>query len=147
MKIRSTWIPYSGAWFSAVLLFLLTGAISGLERVALKMGLALSEIFPKFVMQFNLLALLMPILLIAIAHHYLHLFLDHFFPHSPTDKQQASMAFFPGLISWWEGFYGWSIILLATLITAKTQSTLAPLTPFFCKQTVVLYPITPPSKP
>ncbi|PZD70741.1 hypothetical protein C1752_09717 [Acaryochloris thomasi RCC1774] len=118
MKIRSTWIPYPGAWLSAVLLLLLTGAIAYGGQVFLQMGYPLIQFSPNVGILFGLLALLMPIFVVAIAHHTLHLFLDHFFPDSQTSAQKKVQGFFPNLMSWWEGLYGWQVIVLSTLITA-----------------------------
>ncbi|MGF1600937.1 MAG: hypothetical protein GFH24_608378n19 [Chloroflexi bacterium AL-N5] len=118
MKIRSAWIPYPGAWLSAVLLLLLTGIITYSARVMQTIGHFLARTSPNLLFLFGLAAVLLPIVFVAIAHHILHLFLDRFFPDSQLSEKEKVNGFFPSLMSWWEGLYGWLVIVLSTLITA-----------------------------
>ncbi len=125
MKIRSAWIPYPGAWLSAVLLLLLTGLITYGGKTIAQMGFSLARLSPNFAILFGLLAMLMPIFVVAIAHHLLHLFLDRFFPDSQLSEQEKVKGIFPNLMSWWEGLYGWLVIVLTTLITVGLISSFA----------------------
>ncbi|MGB7416096.1 MAG: hypothetical protein WA902_17970 [Thermosynechococcaceae cyanobacterium] len=118
MKIRSTWIPYPGAWLSAILLLLLTGVITYGASVMQSLGYFLARTSPNLLLLFGLAVVLLPIVFVAIAHHILHLFLDRFFPDSQVPEKEKVAGFFPNLMSWWEGLYGWLVIVLSTLITA-----------------------------
>ena len=64
------------------------------------------------------LLLLSPIVVIAIAHNLLHLCLDLFFPDTQTPEMSTPKnIWFPGLMSWWEGLYGWLTITLAMIFS------------------------------
>ena len=64
-----------------------------------------------------LLIILAPIAIIAIAHHILHFCLDLFFPDIQTPEMSVRKYWFPGLMSWWEGLYGWLAIVLTMIIS------------------------------
>ena len=117
MKVRKLWIPYPSAWMSALLLLLLTGMLTYGATAVFDLGSWLSRISPNLSLLLAIAALLTPMVLIAIAHHVLHLCLDCFFPDSKVDSRDANSGFFPGLMSWWEGMYGWFVIVLTTLLT------------------------------
>ncbi|VEP17072.1 conserved hypothetical protein [Hyella patelloides LEGE 07179] len=64
------------------------------------------------------LLLLSPILIIAIFHNLLHIGFDLFFPDIQTPEMSAPKSiWFPGLLSWWEGLYGWLIIALVMIFS------------------------------
>ena len=52
---------------------------------------------------------------IAFLHHWFHTFLDIFFPESRIPEDEAEAGWFPSIISWWEGIYGWSVNVLSGL--------------------------------
>lgn len=113
------WFPTPGSWMSAILLTLLMGAIG----IVIKL---INEPVAQFVRQ-NLssrlcwtlaaLSILIPIVVIAFAHHLLHVYLDRFFPDSLSPEMGRTEGFFPGLMSWWEGMYGWLVIFISTTVT------------------------------
>ena len=45
-----------------------------------------------------------------------HTFLDIFFPESRIPEDEAQAGWFPSIISWWEGIYGWSVNVLSGLL-------------------------------
>jgi hypothetical protein len=75
----------------------------------------------------GILALLSPIAAMAFAHHFFHLFINQFFPSIQAPEIGKLQGLRPGLISWWEGLYGWLAIVLATLITTSLCIIFVPL--------------------
>ncbi|MEL6496787.1 MAG: hypothetical protein AAFQ41_16955, partial [Cyanobacteria bacterium J06623_7] len=121
MKKLPSWIPNFNAWMSAILLLLLVRGMKVVLREILThinydtfdLLSARSHIILYF------LLLLSPIIAIAMAHNLLHLFLDLYVPDVQTPEVPKRKSFFPGLMSWWEGLYGWlAIIMMMILSTA-----------------------------
>ncbi|HAJ63268.1 MAG TPA: hypothetical protein DCP31_31915 [Cyanobacteria bacterium UBA8543] len=121
MRNWPTWIPNPTAWMSAILLILLFRGISVVIRIIFEMGELLMAISLKLKILLYFVALLSPILAIALAHHLLHLFLDRYAPNSRSPGMSATEGLFPSLMSWWEGFYGWMAISLAMLVSSMIQ--------------------------
>lgn len=118
MNSSSSWFPSFGSWMSAILLTLLTGFLG--------FGVHYTQRLSQFIIEnwssrlgsaCLILAILSPIVAIAIVHHLLHLFLDRFFPDSQSTEIDGTTGIFPGMMSWWEGLYGWTVIFISTLIT------------------------------
>lgn len=112
------WIPNFASWMSAVFLLFLTGGLALGVRLTWQMAASVGQLSPRLGIFLAMVGLLLPISLIAIAHHLLHLFLDRFFPDSRSSELGTAKGFFPGLMSWWEGLYGWMVLILSTLISA-----------------------------
>ncbi|MEW5858083.1 MAG: hypothetical protein AB1861_11975 [Cyanobacteriota bacterium] len=125
-----TWLPYPRSWMSAIFLTLLTGSLTAGVRITGQLGYYLGRFAPRLGFLVAILAVLSPILLIAIAHHLLHLFLEHFSPNTSAPEMGKTQGFIPGLMSWWEGLYGWIVIVLATLVSIGVLGT------FFFKPSV-----------
>ena len=70
------------------------------------------------------LILLLPIPMIAFAHHYLYLLLDRYYPDIASAERGRVTGYFPGLVSWWHGLYGLLVIILAMLISDSVLSIL-----------------------
>ena len=117
MKNWPVWIPYPGSWLSALFLLLLGSGLTYAAAWLLHLGTALGQISPRLATLVWFLAMLSPIALIAIAHHFLHLLLDRFFPDTQLLEVGKTEGPLPSLMSWWEGLYGWLILVLAPLIT------------------------------
>jgi hypothetical protein len=73
---------------------------------------------PKLGVWVFIFASLSPILLIAFVHHWLHQFMDTYYPNTQSPEMSGTQGFFPGLMSWWEGLYGWLVISLAGLLSS-----------------------------
>jgi len=116
MKNWPAWIPYPGSWFSALFLLLLGSGLTYGMALLLRLGLSIGQISPRLAALVWLLALLSPVALIAIAHHFLHRFLDRFFPDTQILDIGKAQGIFPSLMSWWEGLYGWLVLILTPLI-------------------------------
>ncbi len=79
--------------------------------------LAFSYIFSILTTISSPLLLIVPIVVIAFSHHYLHLFLDRFFPDIRLPEMEKVNGFFPSIMSWWEGFYGLLVIIVSLLLS------------------------------
>jgi hypothetical protein len=106
---------------SAILLILLIRGIAVAIRIIWQYGYSLMEISPKLRIVSYFLALLSPILVIAVAHHLLHMFLDRYAPTSRSPGMSTAEGLLPSLMSWWEGFYGWMAIALAMLVSLMIE--------------------------
>ncbi|MEP0855976.1 hypothetical protein [Trichocoleus sp. DQ-U1] len=113
------WFPYPSSWLKAFVLILLMSGLTAIVRMTNTVGYVTARIVdsPSLFSVFGILALLSPIAAIAFAHHFLHLFINQFFPSIQAPEVGKIQGLRPGLLSWWEGLYGWLAIVLATLIT------------------------------
>ena len=126
MRNWPSWIPNPNAWMSAILLILLWRGIGVVIRIIFELSEPLMAISIKLKFLLYFLALLSPILVIAIAHHLLHLFLDHYAPSSRSPGMSKVEGFLPMLMSWWEGFYGWMAITLAMVVSIMIEIIFSP---------------------
>ncbi|MGK7918003.1 MAG: hypothetical protein AB4038_21120 [Prochloraceae cyanobacterium] len=110
------WIPNVNAWMSSILLVLLLQGISIFLKTIFPLEQFLIILPPKLRSILYVLTLLSPILIIAVAHHWLHFFLDRFFPETRSPELGKIEGFIPGLMSWWEGLYGWLAIYVSSFI-------------------------------
>lgn len=116
------WFPYPTSWLKAVVVFGFLSIIGFSIRTSGQVGYFLARVAdsPEPFIFFIILGLLSPIVIFAIAHHILHLFLGRFMPSIQAPEIAKHQGLLPGLISWWEGFYGWLVIYLATLAVSAT---------------------------
>jgi hypothetical protein len=117
MRNWPAWFPNPNAWMSAILLILLVRGIAVVIRIIAQYGYSVLEISPKLRIFLYFVALLSPILVIAIAHHILHLFLERYAPSNQSPGMGRIQGLLPTLMSWWEGFYGWMAIALAIVVS------------------------------
>jgi hypothetical protein len=119
MNNLPAWIPNMNAWMSAVILVILAKLLTYAFHI---LYLVLHLILPlptQTILIILSIALLSPIPTIAFVHHWLHFFLDRFFPNAQSPEIDRVKGFFPGLISWWEGFFGWQALTIAMLISSS----------------------------
>jgi len=121
MRNWPAWIPNPTSWMSAILLILLWRGIAVVIRMIFQMSELLMETSPKLRFLLYFAALLSPILVIAVAHHLLHMVLDHYAPSSRSPGMTRTEGLLPTLMSWWEGFYGWMAIALAVVVSSMIQ--------------------------
>lgn len=126
MRNWLNWIPAPTAWMSAILLILLMRGLGVIIRIIFHMGDLMIEISPKLRIVLYFAALLSPILVIAVAHHLLHILLDRFFPNTRSPEISSNLGQLPSLMSWWEGFYGWMAIALAIVISLMIETISSP---------------------
>ncbi len=117
MNSLSAWLPNLGAWLSALFLTGLMWASSHLTGQLWRWVTWLISLSPKIGYLAAVLILLLPIALIALVHHGLHRYLDQFYPASRSPEVGPTTGFFPSLMSWWEGLYGWWVSILSTTLS------------------------------
>jgi hypothetical protein len=121
MRNWRAWIPSPNSWMNAILLILLWRGIAVVIRIIFQQGDSLMAISPRLRLLLYFSALLSPILVIAIVHHWLHQFIDRFFPNTRSPEMSRTEGVLPTLMSWWEGFYGWMAIALAIVVSSMIQ--------------------------
>jgi hypothetical protein len=125
-KVSSLWFPNLSSWISAIVLALTTGLlVSGMGNVV-RMTQIFDRLSPRWDLFAGMLAMLSPILMIAFGHHLINLFLDKFFPDPQIPESERLRGFWPSLVSWWEGLYGWLVIILATVLCVGIGGLLLP---------------------
>lgn len=131
------WIPDFNAWMSAILLLLLVRVIKFVIREIFVLNgdrfLTLLSSH-SYIVLYGLI-LLSPIVIIAIAHNLLHIGLDLFAPDTQTPEMSVPKSWFPGLMSWWEGLYGWLAIALAMIVSTIVGLIIFSPTYFFSEMT------------
>lgn len=126
MRNLPTWIPNVNAWINGVLLLLLARGIDAVIDIILQSSGFSIALPVKFKLILYFLALLSPIFIVALTHHWLHLWLDRFVPNTRSPEMDKTEGFFPGLMSWWEGLYSWCAIALALLVSNAVRLVLLP---------------------
>lgn len=126
MKNWPTWIPVPRSWMDALFLTLLMAGMQIGIGYLWQLLSFLIHLQPRLVYLFGVMALLSPIALIAFLHHWLHGFLDRLVPDTQTPDVGKVEGFFPGLMSWWEGLYGWLVSVLSLIVGFAILATIAP---------------------
>lgn len=123
------WFPYPSSWISALTLSLLLAVVIVIARITGNVGyfVARHTHSLEILVSFGILALISPIPTIAFAHHLLHRFLGHYIPAIQAPEIGRVQGFVPGLISWWEGLYGWLVLVLSTLTASAICTAILPL--------------------
>ncbi|MEM7725726.1 MAG: hypothetical protein AAF208_05060 [Cyanobacteria bacterium P01_A01_bin.45] len=112
------WFPSLRSWFNTVAVIFLMIGISYLLMYLLVIVLNLLRFAPWLSGTFIFLYFLFPVVAIAFLHHWLHRFLDAFFPESKLPGDEGNVGFFPDIISWWEGIYGWCVNIFSSLFVS-----------------------------
>ncbi len=111
------WLPNLDSWMSAMIVALVTFGLANLGGIIWPLIYLLLWFLPRLGIVFNFLAYISPIFALAVGHHYFHLLLDKYLPENSFSKMGKVEGFIPGLISWWEGLYGWVVILLSVTVS------------------------------
>lgn len=112
------WFPYPSSWLNALLLGLLMELCVAILEHGFQIPMDVEEC-PTNLNQagFSLLFLgLVPIFVITFTHHIIHSLLSKFFPNFQAAYLTNTKGFMPRIISWWEGFQGFSIVFLTACI-------------------------------
>lgn len=117
MKNSFPWFPCPSAWLSALFLTLFAGSIAVWSERIGNLGVHLSQYSHRFNFGCGLLAIVFPIIAIAFIHHVFHVFLDTCLPDPQVPESTRTRGLFPTTFSWWEGLYGWLVLVLATILT------------------------------
>jgi hypothetical protein len=114
------WIPYPTSWLKALVLALMFLVIIYLIDVQGRTGASLAHLSgsANVLIISGLISLLFPIPAISLIHHFLHLCVGNLIPSIQAPEVGKVKGFTPKLISWWEGLYGWLVIVLSTLIAS-----------------------------
>lgn len=114
-----TLIPGARAWVNAVGLVLLLLAWQYILASVYQHILSIIDwhrVHPKIWYVLLLFAFLSPIAVVAFAHHWMHKLLDSVFPESKLPDTETMPGSFPGIMSWWQGLFGWVIELISSAI-------------------------------
>lgn len=68
------------------------------------------------------LILLLPIPIIAFAHHYLYLLLNRYYPDLDSAERGRVTGYFPSIVSWWHGLFALLVIIMAMLFSDSLLS-------------------------
>ncbi len=109
------WLPNIRSWFNGVALILLMIGIGYLMDYAVDIINILRNAAPWLIGAFMFLLFAFPIITIAFLHHWLHTFLDVFFPESRFPEDELQAGWFPSIFSWWEAVFGWANYVLASV--------------------------------
>jgi len=109
------WLPNVRSWFNAVALILLMIGIGYLTDYVGDIIRFLVDSAPWLIGAFLFLLFAFPIVSIAFLHHWLHTFLDVFFPASRFPEDELQAGWFPSIFSWWEAIFGWTSYVLASV--------------------------------
>jgi hypothetical protein len=113
------WFPYPSSWLKALIILLLLGVIIFAIEIIGKVEYRIVYFVrsPEIFAIITILIVLSPILIIAFTHHFLHIFISRFFPEIQSKEIGRTQGLLPGIISWWEGLYGWLVIVMSTLLS------------------------------
>lgn len=121
------WFPFPICWLKSVCLcllltgvFYLIGIIAGLNYQGFK---SFAD-NPELLTILMILALLLPIPVIAFGQEIFLLFLMGFLKKVPIVPNQS---IFPGLMSWWEGLYSWLVFIISSLIVTAILEVILPI--------------------
>ncbi|MBE9044751.1 hypothetical protein IQ255_10085 [Pleurocapsales cyanobacterium LEGE 10410] len=115
------WLFYFAAIFLAWIINLLPQII---QAIVIGIVNFISAIVGGLIALISPLALLLPIPIVAFAHHYLYLLLDRYYPDlNPTERGRIR-GYYPGIVSWWYGLYALLVTILAMLVSDSVLSIL-----------------------
>jgi len=122
------WLPYPTCWLKSLIISIFLQFIIYVAQMIGKTGyfLANSVRSIELLVLFSIITIISPIIIIALTHHCLHLVLSRFLPDIQTPEIGITKGFIPKLMSWWEGLYGWLVIILSTLVSIFICTLLLP---------------------
>ena len=111
------WLPYPTCWLKSLIISVFLRYIIYVAEMIVKTGYRLAYVVnsSELFVLFTIIIIISPIILIAFTHHYLHLVLSRFIPQIKAPELGKTKGLVPQLMSWWEGLYGWLVIVLSTL--------------------------------
>ncbi|MFM2062986.1 MAG: hypothetical protein RLZZ507_2656 [Cyanobacteriota bacterium] len=113
------WFPYPSSWLKAIILALFLRVISFVFTNTGELGFKIANFTnsPELFIIFSILAIISPIFVITFTHHIFHIIISQFFPSIQAPEIGKPKGFIPGIVSIWEGLYGWMAIWLSGLIS------------------------------
>jgi hypothetical protein len=112
------WFPFPSSWLKAFILAIFMRVIIVVIQNTGELGYRIANFTksPELFVIFAIMAILSPIVVISFTHHCLHLFISCFIPEIQALEIGKTQGLLPGIMSWWEGLYGWLVIILSKLI-------------------------------
>jgi hypothetical protein len=112
------WFPYPTSWLKSIVIAFLLGIIGRIIFLSGNIGYKIASWFnsPGLFIIVSILILISPIFIITFTHHIFHIVIKKLFPKIQSQEMQTVGGFIPGIISIWEGLYGWLVICLSSLI-------------------------------
>jgi hypothetical protein len=135
------WFPYPSSWLKAIVLALFLRVIAFVFTHTGEFGFKIANFTnsPELFIVFAILAIISPIIVITFTHHIFHIIISQFFPSIQAPEIGKPKGFIPGIVSIWEGLYGWLVILLSTLILFLLMTILFPISNLNFYQPVEFY--------
>lgn len=123
------WFPYPSSWIKALSLIIFLNVIVFIVRITATSGFWISAIInsPNILVLFGVFSLLIPIPIIAFTHHLLHLFLSKYISAIQTPEMKNTRGMKIQIFSWWEGLYGWLVIVISIMIATALSIFILPL--------------------
>ena len=122
MKKYYYWIPCFASWLNAIFLFLLLGAFWVFIEIIKPWFKLILFNSPEFSIFIICLFCWSPLLFIAFTHHFIHVSITKIFPKIQAPELDKTAGWFPGIISWWEGLYGWLVLIFSLLMSGTIIS-------------------------
>jgi len=135
------WFPYPTSWLKALTLVMFLRVIIFVIEKAGKVSYNIIS-FTKsleLAVVLSILIILAPIPVIAFTHNFLHLIISQFISKIQAPEIGKIKGFFPGLISWWEGLYGWLVIIISGLIAFLFCTLFLPIFNINYNQPIIYY--------
>lgn len=122
------WFPYPSSWLKAIILLLFLRVIIFVVETTGKVGysIAYSANSPELFVVVTIVTLLSPIPILALTHHVIHLFIGRLNSQIQAPEIGNQQGILPGIISLWEGLYGWLVLVVSTLLAMLTCTFLLP---------------------
>ncbi len=123
------WFPYPSSWLKALIMTLFMRVIIFIVQNTGRLGYDIIYFVhsPELFFIFTILLILSPIPIISLTHHCLHLLISRFISEIQAPEIGRTQGLLPGIMSWWEGLYGWLVIAISTLISFLFYIILIPL--------------------
>ncbi|BBD63056.1 hypothetical protein NIES2109_59060 (plasmid) [Nostoc sp. HK-01] len=128
---KSHWpayLPYPSCWLKSFILMIFLRVIGFVAEISIKLGYGVAKLAdsPELLAIFGIITILSPIVVIAFTHHYLHLIFSRFISEIQAPEVGIVKGLLPKLMSWWEGLYGWVVIILSTFVAALLCTIILP---------------------
>jgi hypothetical protein len=112
------WFPYPTSWLKSIFIAFLLGIIGRIIVLSGNIGYKIASWAnsPSLFIIVSILILISPVFIITFIHHIFHILIKKLFPKIQSPEMRNVEGFIPGIISFWEGLYGWLVIWLSSLI-------------------------------